>query len=86
MADTILFYISAAQDLEYERDMLARAATEIPVSLGWRIQQTPLRGEATDLALIDCSTPAAIPRDHEECVPDYLGQVASWFGSLATDL
>jgi len=41
---------------------------------------------ATDLALIDCTTPVAIPRDHEECVPDYLGQFASWFGSLATDL
>jgi predicted esterase len=41
---------------------------------------------ATDLALIDCSTPILIPRDHEECVPDYLGQVANWFGTLATDL
>lgn len=41
---------------------------------------------ATDLALIDCTTPVLIPRGHEECVPDYLGQVANWFGSLATDL
>jgi pimeloyl-ACP methyl ester carboxylesterase len=41
---------------------------------------------ATDLALIDCITPPFIPRGHEECVPDYLGRVTSWFGTLAANL
>jgi hypothetical protein len=41
MADEVLLYISAAPDLEYERDLLGRAVTEIPVGLGWRIEQTP---------------------------------------------
>lgn len=42
---------------------------------------------AANLALIDCTTPSLlIPRDHENCVADYLGQTFSWFGSLATDL
>jgi hypothetical protein len=41
---------------------------------------------ATDLALIECTTLVTIPRGHEECVPDYLGQLANWFGSMANDL
>lgn len=42
---------------------------------------------AADLALLDCDTGSIlIPRNHENCVPDYLGRVFSWFGSLATDL
>jgi hypothetical protein len=52
MVDTVLFYISAAQDLEYERDLLGRSVTEIPVTLGWRIQQTPLHGETADLEMV----------------------------------
>lgn len=49
MADEVLLYISAAPDLEYERDLLGRAVTEIPVSLGWRIEQTPHGDKPPDL-------------------------------------
>lgn len=38
-------YISAANDLETEREILGRAVAEIPVSLGWRIVQSPTRDE-----------------------------------------
>jgi hypothetical protein len=41
MANQVLLYISAALDLLHERDLLGRAATEVPVSLGWRIVQSP---------------------------------------------
>ena len=33
MVDTLLLYISAASDMEHERDILGRAVTEIPVTL-----------------------------------------------------
>lgn len=49
MVDTLLLYISAASDLETERDILGRTTTEIPVTLAWRIIQSPLRGEPPDL-------------------------------------
>jgi hypothetical protein len=52
MADEVLVYISAALDLEYERDLLGRAVTEIPVSLAWRIEQTPPGAKAPDLEAI----------------------------------
>jgi hypothetical protein len=42
VVDEILFYISAAGDLKNERDLLGRIVTEIPVTLGWDIKQTPL--------------------------------------------
>lgn len=49
MTDKVLLYVSAASDLEYERDLLGRAVTEIPATLGWRIEQTPLANKAPDL-------------------------------------
>jgi hypothetical protein len=52
MADRINLYISAALDLEDERDLLSRAVTEIPVGLGWRIVQTPRRQEPPDLEAV----------------------------------
>ena len=52
MVDTLLLYISAAPDLEAERDILGRAVTEIPVTLAWRIVQSPLRGEPPDLQAV----------------------------------
>jgi hypothetical protein len=52
MVDTLLLYISAAPDLQAERDILGRAVTEIPVTLAWRIVQTPLRGEPPDLQAV----------------------------------
>jgi hypothetical protein len=48
MVDQVLFYISAAADLEIERSILSRAIAEIPVTLGWRIVQSPIRGEAAN--------------------------------------
>jgi hypothetical protein len=53
MTDTLLFYISAASDLERERDVLSRAVTEIPVTLGWRIVFSPIRGEAVDREAVE---------------------------------
>ena len=49
MADRVLLYISAASDLALEREVLSRAITEIPTSLGWRITQTPVGDEPLDL-------------------------------------
>jgi hypothetical protein len=48
MVDSILVYISAAFDLEIERAVLPRVITEIPVTLAWRILQTPHIGESPD--------------------------------------
>ena len=50
--DQILLYISAAADLEPERDLLARAVTEVPVTLGWRIVQSPGGDEPADLEAV----------------------------------
>lgn len=52
MIDKLFLYISAAQDLERERDMLGRAVVDIPTTLGWRIVQSPIRGEPVDLELV----------------------------------
>jgi hypothetical protein len=49
MIDKIFLYISAAQDLEHERDVLGRAVVDIPTTLGWNIVQSPIRGEPVDL-------------------------------------
>ena len=46
MVDTIKLYISAANDLQHERDLISRITTEIPVTLGWQINLTPF-GEKT---------------------------------------
>lgn len=52
MADRILLYVSAASDLALEREVLGRAITEIPTSLGWRITQTPVAEEPLDLEAV----------------------------------
>jgi hypothetical protein len=44
----LLLYISAAPDLELERDALGRAVTELPVDLNWRIIQSPRGNEVLD--------------------------------------
>lgn len=41
MVPDVIFYISAASDLEAEREILGRAVTEVPVDLGWRVVQSP---------------------------------------------
>lgn len=49
MIDKLGLYISAAPDLRFERDLLARSITEIPTSLGWMITQTPGPDREPDL-------------------------------------
>lgn len=48
MVDNLLLYISAAKDLISERDLIGRSVTEIPVSLGWNINFSPLKGKELD--------------------------------------
>jgi hypothetical protein len=52
MRDAILLFLSAAGDVRFERDVVARAVTEIPTSLGWTIRQTPASGRETDLRTV----------------------------------
>ena len=47
--EKLLLFISATPDLRLERDVVARAVTEIPTSLGWTIKQTPSAGRESDL-------------------------------------
>lgn len=46
---TVIIYISAASDLMAERETLARMIAELPVTLTWRIIQSPLGDEMLDL-------------------------------------
>jgi hypothetical protein len=50
MADEVLVYISAAPELQPEREILGRAVTEVPVTLGWRVVQSPSGDAPADLA------------------------------------
>lgn len=52
MADVLLLYISAAANLELEREVLNRSITEIPTTLAWRIVLTPLTAGEPDLHAI----------------------------------
>jgi hypothetical protein len=52
MADQILLYVSAAQDLEAEREVLGRAVSEVPASLGWRIVHSPGGDVPVDLEAV----------------------------------
>ncbi len=51
--EKLLLFISATPDLRLERDVVARAVTEIPTSLGWTIKQTPGAGRESDLRAVD---------------------------------
>lgn len=42
MSDQVLLCISAASDPQAERDLLGRAVTQVPVSMGWCIAQSPV--------------------------------------------
>ena len=46
MVDIFNLYISAADDLQLERDLLSRIVTEIPVTLGWQIHFSPIGKKA----------------------------------------
>jgi len=52
MVDILNLYISAAADLDHEREVLSRVVAEIPVTLGWRVTQTPLHGETIDVSAL----------------------------------
>jgi len=41
---------------------------------------------STTVTLVNCTTPAPIPRGHAECVLDYLSQMFGWFFPLALNL
>ncbi|MFK7800788.1 MAG: hypothetical protein AB8G95_04080 [Anaerolineae bacterium] len=52
MTNELILYISAANDLLPERDLINRAVAEIPADLRWHIVQSPLReGEVDALAI-----------------------------------
>lgn len=48
MVDEFVLYISAAGDLELEREVLNRSVAEIPTTLAWRIVDTPLTSAEPD--------------------------------------
>ena len=48
MVDTFNLFISAADDLQGERDLLSRTVTEIPVTLGWNINFSPFGKKTLD--------------------------------------
>ncbi len=43
MVDSVMLYISAADDLQIERDLLGRSVAELPVTLGWQIFLSPIK-------------------------------------------
>lgn len=52
MRESLLLFLSAAGDVRFERDVTARAVTEIPTTLGWTIRQTPSANRETDLEAV----------------------------------
>ncbi len=53
--EKLLLFISATPDLRLERDVVVRAVTEIPTSLGWTIKQTPSAGRDSDLRAVSAA-------------------------------
>lgn len=52
MAKHFLLYISAANDMEAERDLLARSVVALPADLTWHIEQSPRANDPIDLQAI----------------------------------
>jgi hypothetical protein len=52
MTEHVTIYISAAPKLMTERETLARMIAELPVTLSWRIGQTPAHAEPVDTNLL----------------------------------
>jgi hypothetical protein len=48
MVRRFLLYISAANDMEAERDLLARSVIALPADLTWRIEQSPRSNDPVD--------------------------------------
>lgn len=55
MQNQITLYVSAASDLMAERDSISRAVSEIPVDIGWRIVQSPLKDGPLELDALAAS-------------------------------
>lgn len=51
MTDRLHIFASAGPDLEVEREVIGKAIASLPVSLGWVIKYTPVRGERVAPAL-----------------------------------
>ena len=45
MANRVRLFVTAAPDLEPEREAIGKAIAQLPVSLGWEIKRTPRRSE-----------------------------------------
>ena len=57
MASRVRLFVTAAPDLEPEREAIGKAIAQLPVSLGWEIKRTPRRGESLAPvleAVMDC--------------------------------
>jgi hypothetical protein len=50
MASRLKIFISAGPDLDIEREVVGKAIASLPVSLGWVVKYTPIRGEPADPA------------------------------------
>jgi hypothetical protein len=50
MTSRLRIFISAGPDLDIEREVVGKAIASLPVSLGWVINYTPIRGEPSDPA------------------------------------
>ena len=48
MAKQFLLYVSAATDMEAEREILARSVIAVPADLTWRIELSPRRNDPVD--------------------------------------
>jgi len=48
VANRLHIFISVGPDLETEREVVGQAIASLPISLGWEIRYTPLRGEWSD--------------------------------------
>lgn len=51
----VIIYISAASDLMAEREALGRTIAALPVTLVWRVLQTPTGGEPLDLEALQAA-------------------------------
>jgi hypothetical protein len=49
---TLHLYLSAARELRFERETIARAVSEVPTSLGWSIKGTPPPSRESDLTAV----------------------------------
>jgi hypothetical protein len=56
MTSRLKVFVSVGPDLEMEREVVGKAIAELPLSVGWVIKHTPLRGESGEPAMEAVST------------------------------